>query len=128
MTEKYLLRQVAREWLPAEILARVKRPYRAPIHRSFFNDENSQYVRELLDPGAIRATGLFNPNAVSQLVAKVAPDRSVGEADSMALVGIISTQLLHRRFVQQFEAGRPVLDTDRVKVVNRTHAEIGNIA
>ena len=26
LTEKYLLRQVAREWLPAEILARVKRP------------------------------------------------------------------------------------------------------
>jgi len=33
-----LLRELARQWLPEEILRRVKRPYRAPIHRSFFND------------------------------------------------------------------------------------------
>src|SRR5688572_7959258 len=99
LTEKYLLRQVAKEWLPAEILARVKRPYRAPIHKSFFNEAKLDYVRELLQPEAIRSAGLFNPAAVSQLVMKIDQGRPLGETDDMALVGIISTQLVHEQFI-----------------------------
>jgi asparagine synthase (glutamine-hydrolysing) len=36
LTEKYLLKQAVRDLLPEEIWRRPKRPYRAPIHRSFF--------------------------------------------------------------------------------------------
>ncbi|HXJ55473.1 MAG TPA: asparagine synthase-related protein, partial [Verrucomicrobiae bacterium] len=37
LTEKYLLKKLGERWLPQEIWRRRKRPYRAPIHRSFFN-------------------------------------------------------------------------------------------
>ena len=35
LMEKYLLKRLASQWLPEEIWKRRKRPYRAPIHRSF---------------------------------------------------------------------------------------------
>jgi asparagine synthase (glutamine-hydrolysing) len=37
LTEKYLLRKLGERWLPKEIWGRRKRPYRAPVHRSFFS-------------------------------------------------------------------------------------------
>jgi asparagine synthase (glutamine-hydrolysing) len=120
LTEKYILREVAKEWLPAEILARGKRPYRAPIHKSFFNEAKLDYVRGLLQPEAIHSSGYFNPAAVSQLVAKIDQNRPLGETDDMALVGIISTQLVHRQFVQNFALSPAIADADSVKVVDRT--------
>ena len=36
LTEKWLLKRLGKRLLPAEIWQRPKRPYRAPIHRSFF--------------------------------------------------------------------------------------------
>jgi asparagine synthase (glutamine-hydrolysing) len=120
LTEKYLLRQVAKEWLPAEILARVKRPYRAPIHKSFFNEAKLGYVRQLLQPETIRSAGYFNSAAVAQLVAKIDQNRPLGETDDMALVGIISTQLVHQQFVANFAAPAAIGEADSVKVVNRT--------
>jgi asparagine synthase (glutamine-hydrolysing) len=124
LTEKYLLRQVAKQWLPAEILARVKRPYRAPIHRSFFNEARLDYVRDLLQPEAIRKAGLFNPAAVSHLVAKIDQNRPLGETDDMALVGILSTQLVHQQFVEGFRQRGPVSDGDNLKVVNRQRTRL----
>ncbi|HZM86361.1 MAG TPA: asparagine synthase (glutamine-hydrolyzing) [Blastocatellia bacterium] len=120
LTEKYLLRQVAKEWLPAEILARVKRPYRAPIHKSFFNEAKLDYVRELLQPEAVRSAGYFNPAAIAQLVAKIEQNRPLGETDDMALVGIISTQLVHQHFVQDFAAPAAIGEADSVKIVDRS--------
>jgi len=122
LTEKYLLRQVAKEWLPAEILARGKRPYRAPIHKSFFNEAKLDYVRELLQPDAIRSAGYFNPAAVSQLVSKIEQDRPLGETDDMALVGIISTQLVHQQFVGRFRSSDGVTSRDNTKVIDRRPA------
>src|SRR5258708_12033266 len=69
LTEKYLLKQFARDLLPAEIWQRPKRPYRAPIHRSFFNESKQDYVRELLSSRQIKAAGLFQPAMIDQLVA-----------------------------------------------------------
>ena len=116
LTEKYLLKILGQKWLPPEIWQRPKRPYRAPIHRSFFNEAAPEYVRELLSPEKLKETGLFNPAAVSQLVAKVGQGKTLGETDDMALVGIISTQLLHHHFVAHFRMPAPLSGNDRVKV------------
>lgn len=124
LTEKYLLRQTAKAWLPAEILARVKRPYRAPIHRSFFNEARLDYVRELLDAPAIRSVGLFHPEAVAQLVAKVDQGRPLSETDNMALVGILSTQLVHQQFVANLRPPAPISDCDNLKIVDRRPASV----
>ncbi|HMJ66466.1 MAG TPA: hypothetical protein VK615_14055, partial [Candidatus Binatia bacterium] len=59
---------------------------------------------------------------VSQLVAKIEQNRPLGETDDMALVGIISTQLVQKQFIDNFRQPSTVSDTDNVKVVNRTRA------
>jgi asparagine synthase (glutamine-hydrolysing) len=119
LTEKRLLKEVSREWLPADICERPKQPFRAPIHRSFFNEAKLDYVQELLSEEAIRAAGLFNPAPVAQLTAKLAGGGAVGETDDMALAGILSAQLLHRQFVSHRPAPVPIGDGDDVKLVAR---------
>ena len=116
LTEKYLLKQLGRKWLPPEIWQRPKRPYRAPIHRSFFNAAAPDYVREMLSPENLARTGLFNPAAVGQLVNKVRQGGTLGETDDMALVGILSTQLVHHQFIERFKIPAPLSESDPVKV------------
>jgi asparagine synthase (glutamine-hydrolysing) len=115
--EKFLLRRAARDWLPADIVQRGKRPYRAPVHRSFFNGATLDYVDDLLSREAIRDVGLFSPSAVERLAAKARGGGALGETDDMALVGILSTQLLHRLFIEDFRRREPVSDADDVKVI-----------
>jgi len=116
LTEKYLLKKLGERWLPKEIWNRRKRPYRAPIHRSFFSPPNLAYVQDLLSPEQLKCSGLFKPAAVAQLVRKIQDGKPLGETDDMALVGIISTQLLHHQFVINFNLPPPISDHDCVKV------------
>jgi asparagine synthase (glutamine-hydrolysing) len=116
LTEKYILKRLARKWLPEEILERPKRPYRAPIHRSFFNESTSEYVRELLSEEHIKATGLFKPEAVKQMIRKLDAGRRLGETDDMALAGIISSQLLYQQFVLDFSMPPPLTADEVGKV------------
>jgi asparagine synthase (glutamine-hydrolysing) len=115
LSEKYLLKKLGQRCLPPDIARRPKRPYRAPIHRCFFGHAHQDYVREILAPPQIKAAGLFDPAAVSRLVHKVENGHSLGETDDMALVGIISTQLLHRQFIDKFES-RSLPENQPIKV------------
>jgi asparagine synthase (glutamine-hydrolysing) len=116
LNEKYLLKKVAQRWLPEAIWQRPKRPYRAPIHRSFFNKTTPDYVRELLSPAALSESGLFNPTAVGQLVHKIDGGLPLGETDDMALAGILSSQLVYQQFVKDFRMPPPLDERDDVKV------------
>jgi asparagine synthase (glutamine-hydrolysing) len=116
LTEKYLLKKLAQEWLPDDIWQRPKRPYRAPIHRSFFNDRAPDYVRELLSPEQLTANGLFKPGTVNQLIQKIDRGMPLGETDDMALVGVLSGQLIYQQFVRDFKMPPPISDADDVKV------------
>jgi asparagine synthase (glutamine-hydrolysing) len=116
LREKWLLKQAAQPWLPDAIRRRPKRPYRAPVHRSFFNAEAPKYVRELLAPGAIKETGLFKPGLVEQFVAKIGRGMPIGETDDMALVGILSTQLVHHQFIKHFQRGEVLPAGANIKV------------
>jgi asparagine synthase (glutamine-hydrolysing) len=116
LREKWLLKKAAQPWLPDAIHRRPKRPYRAPIHRSFFNDSTPEYVRELLSSSSISDAGLFKPAATEQLVRKIQSGAPIGETDDMALVGILSTQLVHHLFVKNLRRPGPLSGNDRVKV------------
>ncbi len=116
LRDKHIVREVAKDWLPAEITHRPKRPYRAPIQRSFFGVEGADYVAEVLSERAVREAGLFEPAAVAQFVRRLSDGRPVGETDEMALAGILSTQLLHAQFVKAFPCERPIDKTDDLKV------------
>lgn len=122
LKEKYLLRKAVARVLPAEVAARPKRPFRAPIHRSFFGPEAPEWVQEVLRPEAVRASGLFEPAAVERLRRKCmnSLDRGLSEGDEMALVGVLSTQLLHQQFVvdpapaKRAVAARTIIDGELV--------------
>jgi asparagine synthase (glutamine-hydrolysing) len=114
--EKRLLKQAALPWLPEAIRRRPKRPYRAPVQQSFFNDNTPDYVRELLQPQNLRNSGFFKPEAVTQLVRKIDAGSAIGETDDMALVGILSTQLLHRQFVTHFRKAKPLDGNDAIRI------------
>lgn len=104
LDEKYLLKQAVSDLVPGQIRDRVKRPYRAPIHRPFFEVGAPDYVSDLLSPGAISRAGLFNPTAVHRLVEKARGVSALSEMDSMAAVGVLSAQLLHHLFVDNFDS------------------------
>lgn len=98
LNEKYILKRAVTDLLPREITARTKQPYRAPISTSFFGPDAPAWVADVLSDGEVRAAGLFDPAAVGKLVVKCRGASQVSEGDNMALVGIISTQLLNRMF------------------------------
>ncbi len=117
LEEKHLLRRAVAPLLPSDIGARAKRPYRAPIVRAFFGPAAPAYVREALSPERIAAAGCFTPRAVERLVAKC--ERYVatglGEGDEMALVGVLSTQLLHEHLVDAPRLAEPAVATRLVR-------------
>jgi asparagine synthase (glutamine-hydrolysing) len=116
LQEKFLLRKLAIPWLPPTIVQRRKRPYRAPIHQTFFPARPEGYVSELLSPRALQGSGVFEPAAVGALVAKLKSGSAVGETDDMALAGILSSQLLHRQFVESFRTPAPLSPRDNIKL------------
>ena len=123
LKEKYLLRRLSSKWLPQEIWQRRKRPYRAPIHRSFFGARTPEWVLEMLSPGWLRAGGFFKPEAVNQLVQKLNSGKPLGETDDMALAGILSTQLVFQQFVADFRLSPPATDGEMRKVYLRQTAK-----
>jgi len=117
LQEKYILKRAARGLLPPQVYQRRKQPYRAPICPAFFA-RPLDYVETLLSPDAVRSVGLLDPDAVSHLVRKCREGTRVGESEDMALVGVLSTQLLHHLFVSNFPP-RLVLGADPVVVRRR---------
>lgn len=101
LREKVLLRRALAGLVPERILTRAKQPYRAPECRSFFESGKPlPYVEELTSASSLRRTGYFDPAAVGHLLEKCRSGRALGAADNMAFVGMLSTLLLHERFLR----------------------------
>lgn len=94
LKEKYLLKVAAKGLIPDSILTRSKQPYRSPDGVSFFCNERLDYVDELLSQESIEKYDIFDAKAVSKLVAKFENHNRITTRDDMALVGILSAQLL----------------------------------
>jgi asparagine synthase (glutamine-hydrolysing) len=104
LDEKHILKHCARGMLPQEILDRPKQPYRAPDALCFVGPEAPEWVRAVTTPEALSRVGVFDPTAVGALLAKCeARARSAAgafsNADNMAVVGVLSTQLLAKRLL-----------------------------
>jgi asparagine synthase (glutamine-hydrolysing) len=127
LTEKWILKQLGHKLVPTDIWQRPKRPYRAPIHRSFFGQGTPDYVQELLSERALCESELFNPVAVTQLVCKTAGGARLSEVEDMALAGILSTQLVYEQFVKAFRLS-PISPHDRIKVVDRVEETVKAVA
>lgn len=101
LNEKFLLKKIAANRIPASIVKRPKQAYRAPIAQSFFGEDAPDNVTEILSRGNLNGFGLFNAEKTEHLVSKIKNQQNYSETDEMALAGIISTQLLYRMFIQQ---------------------------
>lgn len=101
LDEKRLLKVAARGLVPPSILRRPKQPYRAPESQAFFdmNGRAPAWVEELLTPARLRASGLFDAEAVGRLLDKARRGALPGVKDNMAFVFVLSTQILVDRFL-----------------------------
>jgi len=107
LDEKHVLKRAAGTLIPASVKNRHKQPYRAPDARSFLAPGRAdEGALELLSEKRLREDGLFEPTAVRGLVEKAEKGLAIGMKDNMALVGILSTQLLAQLFLRAFPNGR----------------------
>lgn len=88
-TEKYLLKQLARAWLPEAIVEREKYAFHAP-GSAYLLTQGIDWVEHLLDPGTIRRQGYFDPKRVEAVVhaartADAAPIQG-NEADTLMTI------------------------------------------
>jgi len=97
LDEKYILKRVGKGLVPDEIIARPKQPYRAPDAAAFTGDPVPDWVREVTSPHHLADAGVFNPAAVDLLWRKSRLAAPATNADNMALVGVLSTGLLHEQ-------------------------------
>jgi asparagine synthase (glutamine-hydrolysing) len=104
LDEKHVLKGAARGLVPEAILRRPKQPFRAPDARSFTGPGAPDWIGDVLSRGAIADAGVFDPVAVERLRRKceAASDAAPpSNADNMALVGVLSTGLLHEQLVRR---------------------------
>ncbi len=110
LNEKYLLKQVFKNRLPSNIIKRWKNPYRAPINKALLNN-NLNLAKDYCSEDALKRSGIFDPVKVLKLINKLEKLDKAGEFDEMALVGIISTQLIYKNFIDDFQFKYAEADT-----------------
>lgn len=107
MNEKYLLKKIAKPYLPEEIRSRKKQAYRAPESASFFNGKSNTYVDDLLSEENLKKTRYFNPALTAKLArkCKTADTNQLSAKDNMAITGVITTLLLDKLFLKNAQEG-----------------------
>jgi asparagine synthase (glutamine-hydrolysing) len=103
---KFILKRCLKRDLPDGILGREKHPYRAPIRQSLLHPAVAESTREWLSEKSVRSSGLFDPGRVGRMLKKISDGSQLNEVDDMALVGIVTTQMLHRDMVENFTRAR----------------------
>ena len=112
LDEKHVLKHAAGKLIPPSVLRRKKQPYRAPDAASFVGGARGEILDEFLSESRIAAASLFEPHAVRSLLVKCRArpvESGFANADNMALVGVLSTQILWSEFVQARPAAREAI-------------------
>ena len=127
LDEKHVLKRAARELVPQAILDRSKQPYRAPDALSFAEAAATEWIESTASERALAEAGVFEPSAARRLIDKCRRQAAAGQfsnADNMAVVGILSTQLVHHHFMARRPDAQapPVIRTivDRVAAAAAT--------
>lgn len=113
LNEKYILKKAFQSFLPPEIVQRRKHPFRAPIHEAFFSAKKEhRYLEDMLSQSYLRKSGYFDANKVQRLVRLFDSGqvRSAAEFSNMALLGILSTQLVYHQYIDDWRPpSRPAI-------------------
>ncbi len=108
LEEKYLLKQVVKDVIPSSVLKRPKQAYRAPIAQALLADKNG-FVNDILAPSKVKNVGVFNDSSVTSFISRMQKGASISEIDNMALMGMLSTQILHNLHIGDF---KPLRDNE----------------
>ena len=117
LNEKYILKEAFKGLVPENIRNRAKQPYRAPIREAFWTDEPGSYIADMLSAKRITDSGYFDAKKVGLLSRRFQREAKqvANEGQNMALIGILSTQLLHQQFIEDFDPqGIDPLQPERV--------------
>lgn len=104
--DKYILRRLARRWLPKSVATRRKAMFRAPMDSFHLRPEQScsvsPWVDQVLSPESLRKTGYFDVDAVTKWRAAVPTMRRSLRRTSteMGLMAVTATQLWHHLFIR----------------------------
>src|SRR5262249_12564881 len=110
LDEKHVLKRAAKGLVPESIIARKKQPYRSPDALALAGSARGSWVDACLSEGSLRDAGVFDPAPVLNLWSKCRERREEGQfsnADNIALVGVLSTQLLYEQLVQHAQSSGP---------------------
>ncbi len=98
LNEKYIVKMLARRYVPEAITKRKKFPYRAPINiREILKDD---YARYMLSTGCVKQFGVFNEKAVERFLSAALSKEEPNERDCMLFMGFLTTQILYDRFIE----------------------------
>ncbi len=93
---KYLLRQVLYRYVPREHVDRPKRGFAIPLHR-WLTGEMRSLVDQYLEPAAIAAQGVFDPDVVRRLLTRFREGSSTAAQKVWLLVAF---QMWHARWMR----------------------------
>jgi asparagine synthase (glutamine-hydrolysing) len=103
LDEKRVLKRASAGLVAPEILQRTKQPYRAPDALSFVGPGAPAWIADVMNEAALADVGVFDARVAGQLYAKCTARGAAvqfSNADNMALVGVLSTQLLHDALIR----------------------------
>jgi len=104
LDEKHALKRAADGLVPPEVVRRSKQPYRAPDAISFVGGGAPEWVGDLMSERCVAGAGVFDPRAVERLWRKCQASGGgdqFSNSDNMAVVGVLSTGLLHEQLVRR---------------------------
>lgn len=96
LNEKFLLKRMMQNHLPAEIVNRPKQAYRAPAANALLGSDT--LLEGVLSERALKASGIFDVDMVTRLLSRVRNAEASNELDSMAINALLTTQLCHSLF------------------------------
>mgnify|MGYP003382221700 CR=1 FL=1 len=107
LREKAVLKEIGKGLVPDAIRTRPKQPYRAPDAFCFVGPDTPAWVDEVLAPETLVSSGFFDPAMVVGLCDKLTisllkngQNAAPSNADNMAMVGIVSAQLLYTTMIK----------------------------
>ena len=102
LNEKYILKYMMRGKLPESVLKRPKQAYRAPVATALLRNR-SEIVEDMLSEKRMKETGIFNYETVGRLIEKIKKGAMPLETENMTVIGVLSTHLLIKQFIDDFK-------------------------
>lgn len=98
---KWLLKEVARAWLPDEIIDRKKEGFPVPVP-VWFREDLREFVRDNLSSDTIERRGLFQRAYIEQLL----DQHESGLHDHSSMIyGLLCLELWQKRFMDRQNVG-----------------------